>query len=272
MRQKIVKMLHVVYLLPVSDKYWAAHTEHVHGLLPAGRGCGSSLQNGRALPGPLLHTVLGSTTLLSAGPQIPENRTCGYFCWLFFFLIFQLIFFKCCTVSIAGARTKQISAMAGEWSYSMDTILWLNLTNSLLIFQIRRSLCRWLKLISCDQTSPGLSSNYSGFASAYQNTSDCGSHDTYSILESPWLNFTTESCVQFSFLRKSPRDLDVFFHVKGRQIQTVENRTKSSHSDNQTYNRKFTVHSLIGKVRSQLYTYIHSYISRKSFLWIIIAL
>ena len=69
--------------------------------------------------------------------------------------------------------------------------------------------------------------------------------ERFSILESHWLNFTTVSCVVFTFSRKLPYGLDVFFVVRDGQIETVEDRANNGNGKQE---RQFTVHSLIGKV------------------------
>ena len=89
----------------------------------------------------------------------------------------------------------------------------------------------------------------SGLVKAKQESSgDCGAAFYYSVLESPWLEFTTESCLQFQYRRYTPTALDVFLALHNGSVLTIlgrNNNTRNSVLSTYTW----TVPPGVGKVR-----------------------
>ena len=48
------------------------------------------------------------------------------------------------------------------------------------------------------------------------------------MLESPWLGFTTESCLQFQYRRYNPAALDVFLALHNGTVLTVLDRNSNT--------------------------------------------
>jgi len=70
----------------------------------------------------------------------------------------------------------------------------------------------------------------------------------YSALESPWLEFTTESCLQFRYKRYNPAALDVFLALHNGSVLTVLDRNSNAgYGVLSTYT--WTVQPGVGKVR-----------------------
>ena len=91
----------------------------------------------------------------------------------------------------------------------------------------------------------------SGAVKASQRTAgSCSSADFYySVLESPWLEFTTESCLQFRYRRYTPAALDVFLALHNGSVLTVLDRNSNGGSGVlSTYT--WTVPPGVGKVLS----------------------
>ena len=89
----------------------------------------------------------------------------------------------------------------------------------------------------------------SGFVKANQESSGrCGAAFYYSVLESPWLEFTTTSCLQFQYRRYNPAALDVFLALRNGSVLTVlERNSNTGNGVLSTYN--WTVQPGVGKVR-----------------------
>ena len=90
----------------------------------------------------------------------------------------------------------------------------------------------------------------SGAAKASQRTAgSCSGADFYySVLESSWLEFTTESCLQFRYRRYVPAALDVFLALHNGSVLTVLDRNSNTGSGVlSTYT--WTVAPGVGKVR-----------------------
>ena len=128
-----------------------------------------------------------------------------------------------------------------------------------------RALCQWerkrhLKLvISGDMTVPALCQwerkrqlklVVSGAVKANQRIAGrcSGGHFYYSVLESPWLEFTTESCLQFRYRRYVPAALDVFLALHNGSVLTVLDRNSNT-GNNVLSTYTWTVQPGVGKVR-----------------------
>ncbi|XP_076450990.1 uncharacterized protein LOC143286922 [Babylonia areolata] len=88
-----------------------------------------------------------------------------------------------------------------------------------------------------------------GVATVNQTSDRCGHKEAFSVLETPWLDFPQSSCVNFTFRRLLPFDLDVFFQVSGGQVVTVVDRTQAYHMNDVNYTRTITVHPLVAKIQ-----------------------
>ncbi|KAL8559392.1 hypothetical protein ACOMHN_045112 [Nucella lapillus] len=75
----------------------------------------------------------------------------------------------------------------------------------------------------------------------------CGGLEAYSILESPWLHFSTVTCVSFEFKRLLPYDLDTFFEVRDGHVETLLDRNQFHHHHTFNYVIQVTVPPLVGK-------------------------
>ena len=71
----------------------------------------------------------------------------------------------------------------------------------------------------------------------------------YSVLESPWLEFTTESCLQFRYRRYTPAALDVFLALRNGSVLTVLDKNNNSKRYGAISTYTWTVPPGVGKVR-----------------------
>ncbi|KAK7089636.1 hypothetical protein V1264_024964 [Littorina saxatilis] len=98
----------------------------------------------------------------------------------------------------------------------------------------------------CFDVGMGNWSPTNGSASVTQYNGGCGL-ESYSILESPWVIFSTPSCVQFAYSRRTPYQLQVFLAFSNG---TLPSRMENSQQVNDNRNRtaRFDIEHLTGKV------------------------
>ena len=66
-------------------------------------------------------------------------------------------------------------------------------------------------------------------AQAHQTSiGDCSAEFYYSVLETPWLNITQNSSLQFEYSRSQPAALDVFVEFHEAYVIHVLNRTENN--------------------------------------------
>ena len=102
-------------------------------------------------------------------------------------------------------------------------------------------------VITMSKKSPFLSS--SGTVRVNQTSNGfCGGDYYYSVLESPWLEFTVTSCLKFRYKTNSPAALDVFVALHNGSVITILDRTQKTEFDGNVASYSWTINAGIGKV------------------------
>ncbi|XP_070200072.1 uncharacterized protein [Littorina saxatilis] len=94
-----------------------------------------------------------------------------------------------------------------------------------------------------------------GSAQADQTTANYCGVQSFSILESRWVNFTaTLTCLQFKFKRHLPYDLDVFLvsYNNDSDVQTLLKRKLDAKTEGD-FHHNMTISQMVGKVLFRLY-------------------